>query len=296
MTVQLIRQIKAAVSNLNPGAVREDAERPLHVGLVALDPRVYAEMEDFLAPAEITRGRRWELFEVVHRATDPGAPPSFDIEIYQENIPRPQDAFVFSPEAPQDLVRDVLARRPDLALALASRFGAFRGAVAKGVIHRIARENALFVLITALPDVAPSLAELPWAFGEFASDTAFLTVNQVRMAFLLAAASNHPVGYLEQKGQIAPIVAGAFGWRALARELVGKIPFGGGLIPKAAVAYAGTLVVGLGLERYYRIGYGYTREERGLAYRAALEQGREVARTLLDGLRPGKSAKERIRS
>ena len=47
---------------------------------------------------------------------------------------------------------------------------------------------------------------------------------------------------------------GAFGWRALARELVGKIPMGGGLIPKAAIAYAGTRVVGLSLERLYRIG------------------------------------------
>ena len=40
----------------------------------------------------------------------------------------------------------------------------------------------------------------------------------------------------------------AFGWRALARELVGHIPLGGGLIPKGAIAYAGTYVVGKGLE------------------------------------------------
>jgi hypothetical protein len=34
----------------------------------------------------------------------------------------------------------------------------------------------------------PSLVELPWAFGEFASDTMFLTGNQIRMAFAIAAA------------------------------------------------------------------------------------------------------------
>ena len=81
------------------------------------------------------------------------------------------------------------------------------------------------------------------------------------------------------------MVAGAFGWRALARELIGKVPFGGGLIPKAAIAYAGTLAVGKSLERLYRLGYGFTREERRAAYDDALEHGRQIAGMLLDGLR-----------
>jgi len=39
-------------------------------------------------------------------------------------------------------------------------------------------------VITALPDIIPSIVDLPWSIGEFASDTAFLTINQIRMAFL----------------------------------------------------------------------------------------------------------------
>ena len=100
----------------------------------------------------------------------------------------------------------------------------------------------------------PSVIDLPWAIGEFATDTAFLTMNQIRMALLMAGAYGNTIGYTEQKAQIAVIAAGAFGWRALARELVGKIPLGGGLIPKAAVAFAGTYVVGLGLEKVNRTG------------------------------------------
>ena len=92
-----------------------------------------------------------------------------------------------------------------------------------------------------------------------------------------AAASDRPVGFLDQKRQIASIVAGAFGWRAMARELTGKIPFGGGLIPKAAIAYAGTYVVGLGLERFYRIGYGLTAAERKGVYQEALASGKRFA-------------------
>ena len=110
------------------------------------------------------------------------------------------------------------------------------------------------------------------------------------MAFLIAAASDRQVGYHEQKAQIGGIIAGAFGWRALARQIVGKIPLGGGLIPKAAIAFAGTQVVGLSLERYYGIGYGFTRDERQLAYQEAFARGKEVARSVLDSIRQRKAS------
>jgi hypothetical protein len=160
----------------------------------------------------------------------------------------------------------------------------FRNAATQHVIRAVAKENALFSLATALPDVVPSLVSIPWAIAEFGSDAAFLTVNQIRMAFLLAAASDRPVGYREQASEIASIIAGAFGWRAIARELIGKIPFGGGLIPKAGVAWAGTFVVGLSIERLYRLGYGFTRAERRAVYEDAYEHGRQIARMLLSGL------------
>jgi hypothetical protein len=174
-------------------------------------------------------------------------------------------------------VRAILRERVDLSLPLARRFAPFRQPVIHGIIQEVAQENALFSLFSALPDVLPNVFALGWAAAEFASDTAVLTVNQVRMAFLIAAASGRPVGFLDQKRQIASIIAGAFGWRALARELAGKIPFGGGLIPKAAIAYAGTYVVGLSLERFYRIGYGLTAAEREGVYREALASGRRYA-------------------
>ena len=158
---------------------------------------------------------------------------------------------------------------------------------AKRIIKTVAKENALFSIMTALPNVIPNLAELPWAVGEFASDTAVLTANQIRMAFFLAGASDRTVGFREQRNEIGSIVAGAWGWRSIARELVGKVPFGGGLIPKAAIAFAGTYVVGLSLERVYRVGYGLSRQERARAFEAAKEHGKEVARALLARVRAG---------
>jgi hypothetical protein len=237
-------------------------------------------METFFAPPSLSPARRAEAARLLVRNGS-----HCDIRIYDSGLLRPADAFSFDPEAPENVVRKVVRKHPDLKLALARRLPPFRKEVAQSVIRSVARENALFSLATALPDVVPSLASIPWAVGEFGSDAAFLTVNQIRMAFLLAAASDRAVGYREQSKEVGSIIAGALGWRAIARELVGKVPFGGGLIPKAGIAWAGTFVVGLSIERLYRLGYGYTREERRAAYEEAYEHGRQIAGMLLSGLR-----------
>lgn len=282
MATEIYRQVRTAFRNLKPREVRELAERPLAVGLIASSHEWYAEMENALAPPGASGARRLELARVLDRADGPGAFSQFDLLLCDEELLCPPGAFRFYSSDPRRTVREVLAAREDLELALARNLDPFRRPVIAKIIRRIAKENAAFSLLTALPDVIPSLAELPWAVGEFASDTAFLTMNQVRMAFLIAAASDQEVGYREQRAQIAAIVGGAVGWRALARELAGKIPFGGGLIPKAAIAYAGTYTVGFGLERFYRIGRGLTRQERSEIYERALERGREVVRALLE--------------
>ena len=90
-----------------------------------------------------------------------------------------------------------------------------------------------------------------------------------------------------QKAEIASLVAGAFGWRALARELAGLIPLGEGLIPKGAIAYAATFLVGKGLEHFYQANVPYTPEQRVNTYKQALERGKSMLRSL----RPSEPAK-----
>jgi hypothetical protein len=284
-TTGFFHNISKALKNLNPNDVRMSAERPIHIGLIAANASGYAAMEDYLVPPDVSHKKRWRLVEILHRASDPGAPSRVDLEIYEKGLHHPEGAFIFDPARPEHVVNDILRRRQDFGLALARNFFPFRAPAVERIIKGVSKENALFSLATALPNVVPTIIELPWAIGEFASDTAFLTVNQMRMVFLLGAASDRPVGYREQKTEIGSLVAGAFGWRALARELVGKVPFGGGLIPKAAIAYAGTLVVGKSIERFYRIGYGYTRDERDLAYKQAFERGKVVSGRMLQHLK-----------
>jgi hypothetical protein len=286
MALVVLQQIRQALSTLNPKELREVADRPVRVGLIAPTADALGQMETFFAPAHFTPDRRAQASRMLIR----GGGPSCDIEIYDSSILRPSRAFSFDPESPDTCIRRVLRAREELMLPMARNLYPFRKPVAHRIIRAIAKENALFCLATAIPDVVPSLAVIPWAAGEFASDTAFLTMNQIRMAFQLAAASDRPFGYREQRSEIASIVAGAFGWRALARELIGKVPFGGGLIPKAAIAYAGTFAVGLSLERLYRMGYGFTRAERHAAYEEAYENGKQIASMLLETFRHQKAS------
>src|SRR6266853_4721644 len=277
MALAVLRQIRQALSTLNPRELREAADRPVRVGLMAPSADALGQMERFFAPGHYSPERRAQASRMLIRGGGIGC----DVEIYDASILRPASAFSFDPESPDTCIRRVLRMRDDLALPLARHLYPFRKPAAHRIIRSAAKENALFCLATAIPDVVPSLAMIPWAAGEFASDTAFLTMNQIRMAFLVAAASDRPLGYREQRSEIASIVAGAFGWRALSRELIGKVPFGGGLIPKAGIAYAGTFAVGLSLERLYRLGYGFTRAERQTAYEEAYEHGKQIARMLL---------------
>jgi hypothetical protein len=265
-----LRYIKNYVSHLNPEEVRGMANRPLAIGLVASGNDGYLDMEEWLAPLSLSAGKREEVLASLHRAGDPGAPTKFDLVLYEQGLPCPASAYTFFRNNPDATVAEVVKERNDITIPLAARFAPFRGAVSFDIVQRVARENALFTIATGVPFLMPVLG-LGYAVGEFASDTAFLTINQIRMAFLLAAANDRTLGYGEQKAELASIVTSAFGLRAIARELVGKLRFAGGVIPKGAIAYAGTFVMGLALERLYRVGYDLSREERSNLYAEALE-------------------------
>ncbi|WP_321472855.1 hypothetical protein [uncultured Paludibaculum sp.] len=291
MSLRFLDQVRTAISRINPNEIRQSAERPVRVLMLGSSSAFYAQLEDFLAPANVSREKRMEIARTLTRSGDADPDGRYHLIIAEPGTPVPEgwdlnkDAFLFDPAHPKRLVHNVIENFDEATLPMARLFPPFRQAAIDKTIYTVSKENALFSILTALPNIIPSLAELPWMVGEFASDTAVLTTNQIRMAFLLAAASDRAVGFREQRSEIGSIVAGAWGWRAAARELVGKIPFGGGIIPKAAIAYAGTYVVGLSLERVYRVGYGLTRAERAEAYEAALAKGKEVAAGLLDRVR-----------
>ena len=98
-----------------------------------------------------------------------------------------------------------------------------------------------------------------------------------------------PSGIANRRRRSPRFFAGAFGWRAIARELIGVIPMGAGIIPKAGIAFAGTYVVGISLERFYRMGAGMTAAERKQAYKDALDRGKAIAANLLNSYKAQKA-------
>ena len=278
--LKMMKQARAALSMLSADEVRQRAEKPVHFGLVADSSGAYAEMEAFLVPGELVRAERLRSIERIHRAHDPEPPPQVDIVLYESGISCPEGAYTYHRGRTEDTVAEILADKEDLSLSLARQYPAFRQAVIDNLIHDVSRENAIFAVTTALPNIIPNFIEVPWLFGEFASDTAFITANQMRMAFQIAGAYGREVGFKEQKFEMLGLAGGAFGWRALARELVGHVPFGGGLIPKGAIAYAGTYLAGKGLEKLHAGGGRYNGDERKSLYERGLERGKQVVREI----------------
>jgi hypothetical protein len=276
--IGILKQVRDAISHLNPNQVREEARRPFTIQIFAASQARYEELENWLAPKDATTAAQQNSQSIVKRGSDYSE--GTVIRIFDEGLAASPDDFVFRRGYPEQLVCDILEKHSELRLSLARQLRPFRDAVVKDIIMEVSKENAMFSIATSLPDVVPLLS-VPWAAGEFVSDTAFLTGNQIRMAFMLAAASDRTIGYAQQKAEIASVFAGAFGWRAIARELVAKIPFGAGVIPKAGISFAATYVVGSSLDRLYRAGHGFSAGERKAAYEAALEKGKEIAAGLL---------------
>jgi len=282
--VGILKDVRQAFRNLNPEEVRTLAERPLKLGVLAVDDAVYARALAFLIPPEVSDAKARQAAQAVIRMAEEEDLEQCSLGLSESGLPHPSRFYPFDVHRPASVIGPILDDHEELWVPLARLFLPFREPAIERIIWKISKENAFFTVATALPNVVPSPLSLPWAVGEFASDTAFLTMNQVRMAFLIAAASDTHIGYREQRGQIGSIVAAAFGWRALAREMVSKIPAGGGLVSKGLVALAGTYVVGMSLDRLMRFGRGLTRQEKKELYSKAWDRGRSAVQLIVDRL------------
>jgi len=294
MSLGIWKQVASAVAGLSPEAVLRESEAPFTVALIGAPVEV-SRMEDWLvppgmSPAQQAQSRRLIYSMVIHDGmplseNERAFLPTVTVRLAGWSAVPPasdelnrvcRDYLLYTPEDTVTLAARIANSHPDLQLAMARAFPALREAVVGRLIQRTAKENAAFAILSALPNVVPSPIELPWAVGEFASDTVVITANQVRMALAIAAACDTPVGFGEQRGQMASILGSAFGLRALARELAGKIPAGGGVVAKGCIAFAGTYTLGLGLAHWNRSGRRLSWGEKRTAYQRALASGRDV--------------------
>jgi uncharacterized protein (DUF697 family) len=136
-----------------------------------------------------------------------------------------------------------------IEVAVGRRLPALRETVA-AKLTRDAAMNALKVAgASAVIDHVPILGIV---LGAFASGADMFAITGIQMTLMLNIGATYGRDPdLSAMWELLPIVGGGFGWRALAREISGFIPVGGIFI-KAAIAYAGTVVVGEGVAYYYR--------------------------------------------
>ena len=273
-----MRQVTSALRKLDPGEVRAMARKPVTIGILAADESFVDEVQDVLFPQPGSP----DLTRLVLIADEADFARS-TVGFAEAGVPHPAHFYVFNPYDPNGAIAALLddERNDELLIALAANFPGLRRAVSERLIWRVAKENTLFTAATSLPNIVPSVLSLPWTVGEFASDTAFLTMNQVRLALLLAAAHGKPVGYDRQAMPIGSIAAAAMGWRALARTAVSKMPGGGGLVSKGIIAFAGTFTSGRALEYWFRHGSPLAKAAEAECYADAIQRGRSTVERIV---------------
>jgi uncharacterized protein (DUF697 family) len=160
-------------------------------------------------------------------------------------------AFEADAEVRDRLFRALVQAAPEVMLSAARRHPLLREPVAEHLIRDTSRVNAQFAALSSLPANIPVIGGL---VGDMA-DVLVLTKNQVLLLFKLAGLYGRDVQLgRELMVELLPVVGGAFVWRTTARALVGLMPTILGLLPKTAVAYTGTYVVGHTARYYYRFG------------------------------------------
>lgn len=205
----------------------------------------------------------------------------------RENIPAGLTVYSVADLGGWDAMLDrILEDKPNLVMALARNFPVFRRRAAQKIIHDTATANAQFSLVTGVAEAFPILREIGFP-GVVLSDVFILTKNQTLMTLRLAAAYGLPLDYKSRLKEVAPILANAFGWRAVARELVGLIPVVG-FLAKPAIAYAGTATVGKTAQLYYETGEQVTSAQARKIYKEAYEVGKTRVRELASSMRRGK--------
>ncbi len=169
-----------------------------------------------------------------------------------------------------------------IEVAVGRRLPALRDTVA-GKLTRDAASSALKVAgASAVVDNVPFLGMVLGAFTTGADMIAITGIQMTLMLNIGATYGRDPD--LAQMWELLPIVGGGFGWRALARELSGFIPVGGVLI-KGAIAYAGTVVVGEGVNYYYRNGRQMGAADAAKIYDDAKASAMTFARDLFSRFR-----------
>ncbi len=214
---------------------------------------------------------------------DPGAPPSGASE-----APKGGTVATYTVA---DLSRGALRPRifPHLVecargveIAVGRRLPVLRETVAVRLTRHAAGNALKVALASAVVDHVPVVGLVLGAFASAGDMVAITGIQVMLMLHIEAAYGRDP----DARGvwQLLPVIGGGFGWRTLARELVGFVPVAG--IPiKGAIAYAGTIVVGEGVTFYFEHGRHMTKDHAAHIYERTKADAARLARDAIAKLR-----------
>lgn len=250
---------------LSPRQVERELLAPFRIALVGQPDRVEAVwrvLTEGANPAHLQTAT-----EYVKRYT---APPDeeYDFVLACDALEVPHDAI--------EAVVDHFHKHEFPLVALARVLPGTRTVVVNRIIEDVATLNAGLAMLSSVPTIFPLLGLL--APPAVLADIVILTKNQLMMVLRVGAAFGKAPDWKQRLPELSSVLGVAFGWRALARQLVGLVPGGVGVVVKGMVAYAGTLTVGRALAWFYATGKAPGKAERERLYQQAWDEAREKSK------------------
>jgi uncharacterized protein (DUF697 family) len=205
---------------------------------------------------------------------------SLEIQGVAPAVPQPKQRVVWGSALDSNFLLEqfapiVIDSLRDRLLSLGRHFPLFRVPLARYMINDTCISNAAYALSTGLAETIAVL-DIPIAVA----DMVILTKNQAYMAYKLGLALGYSTRWQDYVVEFGGVLGGGFLWREIARTLVGLIPVWG-IVPKAAISYAGTYVVGHAILQWYLTGRHISKKQMRELYQQAFARGKELARALL---------------
>ena len=207
-----------------------------------------------IGPLDAAIGRDWR--ELLRRVKEP---------LRLVECSRDSD---FSDRKLEALRRRIADTADDRAIAIGRYLPAMKRACAHQIISETATVNGEFALVSNLPTLLPLIGNA-LAVG---ADFFVLTKNQLMLIFKLAAINGRDLDSRWRiYSEMMPVVGAGLVWRTVAREVVTLLPLAIGTVPKVAIAFAGTWVIGQSAQVYYERGEKLNKEQVRALYAQAIE-------------------------
>lgn len=173
------------------------------------------------------------------------------VELDAGNLPR---IHKLNPLQPGPKFSRLLTRSfPAYAISLARAFSRLRHYYARQVIRLTATRNARMAIASTLrPPIIPVVGTV-WKLFATTGETIAMTASQIHLCLLMAALHYRSLDFFDRMGELWPVIGGSFGWRGVARGLVGLVPVLG-WASKGTLAYGATWTVGEMSRLYYEYG------------------------------------------